>query len=203
MISKITKRILTLGLLFSTLMMGCVNPGTETVSPPNPNDNPGPQKIDTQLYSVSFDLPAGWTSTVYWPDKTPGTDVTFHDDDPNTVTVAQFDKGPSGFTAFFSILGSQLTLAEYIEQRRPGEDIPIESVDVPAPYLKEYYAVFNQTDAPGPNGGTVFDVYIGLLDQVLWMRAELVGTTDEKKQTFNEFFQQLLSTMQFTPKRSS
>lgn len=181
------------GILVS--LAACGGQGTEVVSPPNPSESPGPQQIETPLYEVKMDLPVGWTYTEYGPDVPPGPE-TFRDIDPETVAVAQFSKGGSGFTVFYSVMAPEEILEVFVRSRRPVGEIRI--VKVPDEE-NDYVALFNQEE-PGPHDGFVVDVYASVNQYVLWLRAEAVGSIEEQDNTLNEFFDLILPSIEFRPK---
>ena len=65
------KRLLLI-LMAIASFAACTSQGTEVLSPANPNESPSQQKIETLLYEMTVDLPAGWTFKEYGPDVTPG-----------------------------------------------------------------------------------------------------------------------------------
>lgn len=178
-------------------LFACGGKGTEVVSPPNPNEGTDRKKIENGLYEITMNLPAGWTYQEVGPGVTPGPE-TFKDSDPDTITVAQFNKGVSGFfTVFFSTLSSGEPLEAFIRRRRPSGEIQIQLV----PEEKEaYLAFFLGQREPGPHGGFVADVYASVKRQVLWVRAEAVGTTSEQEKILNEFFQVIVPSIRFKSK---
>lgn len=181
---------------------GCIAKGTEVLSPPNPNESPGPQKIDTQLYTVDIDLVEGWSFVEYGPDVAPGPEVRFQDPDPNTIVVAQFLKGDSGFTVFFSFLDQGQGLVDYVRERRPVGDLILFDDQGDSDNVSTDQAVgviFNQKE-PGLRGGFEFDLYLAVDNQVLWMRSEMVGTVDEINQTLDEWVS-MVGSIEFIPKK--
>ena len=173
----------------------CTSQGTEVLSPANPNESPSQQKIETLLYEMTVDLPAGWTFKEYGPDVTPGPE-TFEDIDPETITVAQFNKGDSGFTIFYSSLDSG-TLEDFVRARRPVGELEIEKVEDED---NAYTAIFFQEE-PGPHEGLVIDVYIAVDQYILWMRTEAVGTQEEQETLLTEFFEVIVPSIEFQPKK--
>ncbi len=188
------KRIFTIALFLFEI--GCGGAGTEVVSPPNPNEGPGPQSIETDFYAVSLNLPAGWSFTEYGPGAEID-DGVFADADPETITAAHLAKEPSRFTFFFSYLDRNELLVDYVRQRRPTGDLQITEQDFGRSLAT---GILFMQEEPGPRGGFLFDFYVESEGAVLWMRAEFVGTDEEKNRTLDEF-NAIIESVEFVPKR--
>lgn len=174
-------------------LTGCSGQGTEVVSPPNPSEVPILQKIETLLYEVTMTLPSGWSFQEFGPGVTPSSE-TFQDGDSDTVTVALFEKDLSDFTIFYSEMATGETLEEFVRERRPVGEIQLETME------EGSVALFNQEEQ-GPEGGFVIDLYIAVEQTVLWMRAEAVGTPQQQETILNEFFQVIVPSIDFQPKK--
>ncbi len=164
------------------LFSACGGSGTEVV---NPGNN---QKTKAQFeggnYEITMTLEAGWTFVEYGADDTPLPGAFTDGTDPKTITVAEFFKGESRFTIFTSFLLSNETLLDFAQHRNPSVDFDIHTSTRDGVTV-ESTSVF-YLDA-GPHGGDMLDLYIAVNDEVLWMRAELVGTDEEIEKTKEEF----------------
>lgn len=168
----------------------CGGNGTEVASVPNPSDTPmpGKKKFETPYYTLSIDVPEGWTFIEYTVNVHAGSEGFKDIADPNTEAAAYFEKSGLGyFTVFASEIAAGETLVDYIRLRRPDgeiQDIQIGTLrDTGEPVFGYIYVDTN----PGPNTGVVFDLYMENEGQIVWMRTELIGTLDEIEQTFTEF----------------
>lgn len=184
-------------LICFNLFSGCGGgKGTEVPSPPNPNETPGPRRIDDTLFSVTFDLLPGWSYKEY-EENSPRDPADFQDSDSRTKTVAQFKKGTLGlFTIFYSVLDSQQTLRQFIELRYPGGNPDIQRVEEDGQVA---YVGIMGSPTTGPRGGSVLDIYFNVEDAILWTRGEVTGSNDNKNTTVDEF-SRIISSMQLTIK---
>lgn len=184
-------------LICALMLTGCN--GTEVASPPSPGENQaGPRKIDSPEYDISIPLPSGWSLVEYSDTHPPGTEA-FSDITSDTLTLAQISTGQSRFTMFYSVFQTGQNLEAFVRQRRPTgyiemgrfEDPEFEPVDT---------AIYRQAEA-GPRGGTVWDIYFGVAEDVIWLRAEAVGATEEERNNIIDiFFADIFPSINFVPK---
>ena len=173
-----------LSILFVTLT--ACGAGTEVVNTPNPNETPSSKKFENPYYSVVLEIPDGWTYIDYTTDTIPGEEA-FSDDDPKTETIAFFSNGDDGFfTIFASLLDEEETLVDYVRERRPSGDLAITVVE--SERQRGTLAFIDQEEV-GPRGGYVFDVYLAIESEILWMRTELLGSGEEMEATWNQFWE--------------
>lgn len=183
----VAKRFLFL-LLFLFFQIDCGGPGTEVINPPTPGQTSIQAQFVSDNYSISLTLPPGWTYTEYGPGETPGPNV-FTDFDPDTITVAHFQKGLNRFTIFYSLLEPAATYSEslrrFVQPRHPRTGFNVEAVP------DEQDAYFVSID-----DGDLISVYISIALECVWMKVDLVGTVTQQQQTFEEFGQ-IVESIQF------
>lgn len=186
------KRILYLSAFAFCLFTfpACGGNGTEVASVPNPNDTPTPgkKKFETPYYTLSIDVPEGWTFIEYTVNVHAGSEGFKDIADPDTEAAAYFEKSSLGyFTVFASEITAGETLVDYIRRRRPAGEIQDIQIGTFKDTGEPAYGYFYLDTVPGPNAGVVFDLYLESEVQIVWMRTELIGTADEMEQTFTEF----------------
>ncbi len=178
------------------IFMGCN--GTEVASPPSPGENAGPRKIDSPEYEIHIDLPQGWSLVEYSDTHRPGPEA-FTDISSDTLTIAQISTGQSRFTMFYSVFQSGQNLEAFVRQRRPTGAIEMGRVTDPE-FEPVDTAIYRQTES-GPRGGDVWDVYFGVAADVVWLRVEAVGATQEERdRVLDTFFADVFPTIDFIPK---
>lgn len=168
------------------LLAGCGGNGTEVVNTPNPNETPPSKKFDGPYYTVTFEIPEGWTYIDYTTGAEAGAEA-FTDDDADTGPMAHFLHLDNGFfTVFSALLDEGETLLDYVRERRPVGDIEIIALE--SERQRGTLAFFEQEEA-GPRGGYLFDVYLAVGLEVLWMRTELLGSGEEMEETWDRFWE--------------
>ena len=185
---EMKKRFLIIIVMITGMVISaCGGQGMEVVSPPNPSESPQPLNIDTELYELTVDLPAGWTFQEYGPrGKTPGPYV-FIDKDPETVTIAHFTQGLSRFTFFFSKLKPGETLFEFIRERHPLGEIDIGAPEGPSSDGQTITeAAFGMSEIGFSSLPSVFDYYLSIDSYVFWIRGAVFGTNLEQDKVMDE-----------------
>ncbi|MDO8644692.1 MAG: hypothetical protein Q7S00_07000, partial [bacterium] len=135
---------------------------------------------------VVLDIPEDWSYIEYNSTTVLGSEA-FTDMDPETATVATFSHGDVGFFTIFSgELNSSESLENYIRARHPVGTITIEELQ--SEEGETGSLSFFDPDLPGPRGGFLFDTYLSLGNDVLWMRTELLGSEEIIQSTWEDFW---------------
>lgn len=177
-------------------LAGCGGQGTEVLNPPNPGEI---QTVKTDFisaqYEIQLEVPSGWAYTEYGPGNQNLRSDVFRDIDPATFVVAHFTKGDTRFTVFFSVLKTGQTLYDFVRERHPTGDIKVEPIP---DEINAFSAILTPAD-PGPRGGSMIEVYVSVENECVWVKAELVGTSDEKNELLKEF-SKIVDSVVFIPK---
>lgn len=171
------------------ICIACGGQGTEVNNPVSPDEIvPIKKKFEAEVYSVTLDILEDWDYTEYDLMGYVTDENAFTDPAGTSRTLAHFTKPNLGyFTVFEAFFKEDQTLFDFLRARRP--DGEFETFETPASETRTLtWIYFSQTE-PGPRGGFLFDLYAtDNREGVLWMRTELLGTSQERQKTWEEFW---------------
>lgn len=171
-------------LILFFLFVSCSGQGTEVLNTLNPNETTSGKKFESVYYTVVFDLPEGWDYLDYTDGDEQGDEAFEDTTSEDTETLAYFFKDDLAcFTVFASQLADDETILDFVRARRPTGEIQSQEADSNG---ETATLLFYQQDEIGERGGYVFDLYLNVEDEVLWIRGELTGTYSEREQSWNE-----------------
>lgn len=162
--------------------------GTEITNPVGAGEMQQ-KKFESEIYTLTVDVLPDWHLTEYGLDSEIEDLDAFKAEDAQTRIIAHFTKKNAGyFSIFEGIFKEGETLQEYVRARRPIGDLDIQDVNDPDGSSTQWIFFDQQSD--GPHGGYELDVYLTMegAKGTLWMRAELVGSNEEKEKTWKEFW---------------
>lgn len=188
-------KILVLVLL-SFLVTQCTAPqsGTEVVNVLNPTENSPEDRLSVYNFEITVILPEGWSYEEYYPGDEVNDGVASLDEevDEDTITSAYFTKEDgSQFTVFGSLLMEEENLVDFISARHDNvEDIVMETQTVNG-ITATLAMIFHEERSA--EGHRFVDIYFEANGQILWLRAELVGTDAQQQEDYEEIWDIILN----------
>lgn len=181
-------------LLISLIFVQCssTNSGTEVLNVLNPGESPPDDRLSIYSFTITVILPDGWSYEEYYAGDEIDPNVFVDEQDEETDLAAHFTKTDGArFTVFGSELNDDETLTEFISSRHDS----IENLQTQTNTVNEVTLTLSMIfhEERSVEGNRFVDIYFEIRGQIVWLRAELVGTDAEQQATYNEIWDIILN----------